>query len=281
MDGTDMIEILGSDDLKEIMRLTGQADSAPKERVGLPRLGINYDQETNEGEPLTRGDWKIMVDGRTLYAKEVTIQPLMRRFEYSVWDSEMNDGRGGFASKSVQTHDLRASFPDSTGGNKCGRLSRDEEESLDEGDPRVLLSRSVVCNQVIYGKISGDFKDETGNPVQLAEEPFVAYFKKSGFKPISDFIQSLSDQDKLMCQCRVLLRTHKNKRGSVVYWTPVPTLEGTVPLDGEDKNLMMKFEETIKGHNDMIMKQHTEASKRQLADEDYDLAADLKDADAA
>ena len=115
MDGTDMIEILGGDDLKEIMRLTGQADSAPKERVGLPRLGINYDQETNEGEPLTRGDWKIMVDGRTLYAKEVTIQPLMRRFEYSVWDSEMNDGRGGFASKSVQTHDLRASFPDSRG----------------------------------------------------------------------------------------------------------------------------------------------------------------------
>ena len=134
---------------------------------------------------------------------------------------------------------------------------------------------------MIYGKISGDFKDETGNPVQLAEEPFVAYFKKSGFKPISDFIQSLSDQDKLMCQCRVLLRTHKNKRGSVVYWTPVPTLEGTVPLDGEDKNLMMKFEETIKGHNDMIMKQYTEASKRQLADEDYDLAADFKDADAA
>ena len=126
MQGTEMVEILGGDDLKEIMRLTGQADNTPKERVGLPRLGINYDQESNEGEPLTRGDWKIMVDGRTIYAKEVTIQPLMRRFEYSMWDSEMNDGRGGFASKSVQTADLRASFPDSTGGNKCGRLSRDE-----------------------------------------------------------------------------------------------------------------------------------------------------------
>ena len=61
----------------------------------------------------------------------------------------------------------------------------------------------------------------------------------------------------------------------------MPTLEGTVPLGEEDKKLMMKFEETIKGHNDMIMKEHNEASKRKLADEDYDLAADLKDADAA
>jgi hypothetical protein len=31
----------------------------------------------------------------------------------------------------------------------------------------------------------------------------------------------------------------------------------------------------------MIMKEHVEASKKQLADEDYDLAADFKDADAA
>jgi hypothetical protein len=67
----------------------------------------------------------------------------------------------------------------------------------------------------------------------------------------------------------------------VIYWTPVPTLEGTVPLNEEDKKLMMKFEETINGHNDMIMKEHVEASKKQLADEDYDLAADFKDADAA
>ena len=281
MDGTEMVEILGGDDLKEIMRLTGQADDSPKERVGLPRLGINYDQESDDGEPLTRGNWKMMVDGRNVYAKEVTIQPLMRRFEYSVWDSEMNDGRGGFAAKSVQTDSLRASFPDSSGGNKCGRLSRDEEESLDEGDPRVLLSRSVVCNQVIYGKISGDFEYSAGNPVKLDKLPFVAYFKKSGFKPIADFIGSLSNQSKLMCQCRVLLRTHKNKRGSVIYWTPVPTLVDTVPLDSDDKDLMIKFEETINGHNQMILKEHGEASKKQLADEDYDLAADFKDANAA
>ena len=193
----------------------------------------------------------------------------------------MNEGRGGFAAKSVQAETLRASFPDSSGGNKCGRLPRNEEEALDESDPRVLLSRSVVCNQVIYGKISGTFNDASGEAVELDNLAFVAYFKKSGFKPIADFISSLSNQSKLMCQCKVLLRTHKNKRGSVIYWTPMPTLSGTVSLDTNDKDLMVKFEETINGHNDMIMKGHNEATKRQLENEDYDLAADFQDANAA
>jgi len=279
MTGTDIAEVLRADDMKELMRLTGQGDATPKERVGLPRLGINYDSESDDGETLVRGDWKIFIDGRNLYASTVSIQPLMRRFEYSVWDSEMNEGRGGFAAKSVQSETLRSAFPDSKGGNKCGRLSRDEEEGLDENDPKLLLSRSVVCNQVIYGKISGTFKDAAGNPVDVDHEPFVAYFKKSGFKPIADFIDSLSKQDKVMCLSQVQLKTHKNKRGSVIYWTPVPTLADTVPnLTEEDRLLLIKFDETVNGHNDAIMKEHKEAQKRILEEEDYDLAADFKEA---
>ena len=279
MTGTDIAEVLRADDIKELMRLTGQGDTTPKEKVGLPRLGINYDSESDDGESLVRGDWKIFIDGRNLYASTVFIQPLMRRFEYSVWDSEMNEGRGGFAAKSVQSETLRSAFPDSKGGNKCGRLSRDEEEGLDENDPKLLLSRSVVCNQVIYGKISGDFKDAAGNAVDVDHAPFVAYFKKSGFKPISDFIDSLSHQDKVMCHSLVQLKTHKNKRGSVIYWTPVPTLADTLPgLTEEDRLLLIKFDETVKGHNDAIMKGHKEAQKRILEDEDYDLAADFKEA---
>jgi hypothetical protein len=82
MDGTDIIEMnnemdalvaaLQSDNTEQLKKLTGQGDGGG-DRVGLPRLGINYDQETDDGNALTRGDWKIFVDGEFLYSPEVKI----------------------------------------------------------------------------------------------------------------------------------------------------------------------------------------------------------------
>ena len=105
-------------------------------------------------------------------------------------------------SKSVQKTSFGGTFPDSTGGNKCGRLTRDEENALDKDDPDYINSRAVVCNQVIYGRISGDFKDADGEVVTVKDEPMIAYFKRSGFKPIADFIDGLTKKNKLMAQVR-------------------------------------------------------------------------------
>lgn len=287
MDGTEIMEMnndmdalvsaLQNDDTDLLKKLTGQGDGGG-DRMGLPRLGINYDQETDDGNPLVRGDWKIFVDGEFLYSPEVKIQALMRMFEYSMWDAEMNDGRGGFSCKSVQKPKFDGTFPDTEGGNKCGRLTRQEEEQLDQQDPAYLKSRAVICNQVIYGTISGTFKNGAGNEVTLEKKPMIAYFKKSGFKPIADFINGLDRQDKLMAHCEINLRTHKNKKGSVVYWTPVPTLAGVVGLDNDDKQLVVKFDQTIRGHNEAVLREFKEAQKQMLSEDDSDLASDFTDA---
>lgn len=287
MDGTEIMEMnndmdalvsaLQNDDTALLKKLTGQGDGGG-DRMGLPRLGINYDQETDDGNPLVRGDWKIFVDGEFLYSPEVKIQALMRMFEYSMWDAEMNDGRGGFSCKSVQKPKFDGTFPDTEGGNKCGRLTRQEEEQLDQQDPAYLKSRAVICNQVIYGTISGTFKSGAGNEVTLEKKPMIAYFKKSGFKPIADFINGLDRQDKLMAHCEINLRTHKNKKGSVVYWTPVPTLAGVVGLDNDDKQLVVKFDQTIRGHNEAVLREFKEAQKQMLSEDDSDLASDFTDA---
>jgi hypothetical protein len=287
MDGTDIIEMnnemdalvaaLQSDNVEQLKKLTGQGDGGG-DRVGLPRLGINYDQETEDGNPLTRGHWKIMVDGEFLYAPEVKIQSLMRMFEYSMWDAEANEGRGGFSCKSVQKPSFGGTFPDTEGGNKCGRLTRDEEEKLSDQDPAYLKSRAVICNQVIYGTISGTFKDGAGKEVKIDKKPMIAYFKKSGFKPIADFINGLGRQDKVMAHCEITLRTHKNKKGSVTYWTPVPTLSGTVGLSEDDKHLVVKFDQTIRAHNDSVLREFKEAQKLLLSEDDSDLASDFANA---
>ena len=287
MDGTQIQEMysemdalvaaLQNDNTDELKKLTGQGEGGG-DRVGLPRLGINYDQETEDGNPLTRGHWKIMVDGEFLYAPEVKIQSLMRMFEYSMWDAEANEGRGGFSCKSVQKPSFGGTFPDTEGGNKCGRLTRDEEEKLSDQDPAYLKSRAVICNQVIYGTISGTFKDGAGNEVKINKKPMIAYFKKSGFKPIADFINGLGRQDKVMAHCEITLRTHKNKKGSVTYWTPVPTLSGTVGLSEDDKHLVVKFDQTIRAHHDSVLREFKEAQKLLLSEDDSDLASDFANA---
>ena len=287
MDGTQIQEMysemdalvaaLQNDNTDELKKLTGQGEGGG-DRVGLPRLGINYDQETEDGNPLTRGHWKIMVDGEFLYAPEVKIQSLMRMFEYSMWDAEANEGRGGFSCKSVQKPSFGGTFPDTEGGNKCGRLTREEEEKLNDQDPAYLKSRAVICNQVIYGTISGTFKDGAGNEVKIDKKPMIAYFKKSGFKPIADFINGLGRQDKVMAHCEITLRTHKNKKGSVTYWTPVPTLSGTVGLSEDDKHLVVKFDQTIRAHNDSVLREFKEAQKLLLSEDDSDLASDFANA---
>jgi hypothetical protein len=271
-----IVSAFNNDDMEAFMEASGQGGNTNRQ-VGLPRLNINYDAETEEGQTLPRGAWKMYLDGKFIYAEKVSVRFILRMFEYSLWDQET----GTFASKSVQNPTFSGMFPDTVGGNKCGRLTREEENNLDKDDPRYLASRAVVCNQVIYGKISGDFKDAAGNAVVISDQPVVAYFKRSGFKPIGDFINGLAKQKKLMQKCEVTLTTHRHKNGSVTFWTPVPTLAKEVDISQEDKDLMATFVDTVKGHNESVMNQHREAVKLIADDDDIDLAADFVDANAA
>ena len=108
--------------LESLMNLTGQSTTS-KSNQGLSRLNINYDVETEDGQTLTRGDWKMMYEGEMVYAKSVLIRPILRTYEWSVFDPEL----GNFKCKSVQKPTMSGDFPDTEGGNKCGRLSPQEE----------------------------------------------------------------------------------------------------------------------------------------------------------
>jgi hypothetical protein len=251
------------------MELTGQAKATSN--VGLPRLNINYDTETDDGTALTRGSWKMFIDGEFIYAKDVLIRPILRTFEWSVYDME----QGTFSCKSVQKPTLAGEFPDSSAGNKCGRLSLKEEEVLKDDDPLKVKSRSAVCNQVIYGQISGDFTKADGTKVDIKDKPFVSYFKRSGFRPIRDFIDGLTRQKKIMQKVVIKLATSRVKSGSVIYYVPVPTLHSEVQVSDTDKTLMKDFSETVKAHNENILIQNREALKLISPSEEQDLSADF------
>lgn len=277
MDDMDaIVNAFNNDDMETFMEASGQGGNSNRQ-VGLPRLNINYDAETEDGQTLPRGAWKMYLDGRFIYAEEVKVRFILRTFEYSLWDQET----GTFSSKSVQKPTLSGMFPSTDGINKAGRLTRDEEDALSKDDPAYLRSRAVVCNQVIFGKISGDFRTADGTEVKVEDQPVVAYFKRSGFKPIGDFISNLAKQKKLMQKCVISLKTHRHKNGSVTFWTPMPALVDEVSITQEDKDLMAMFADTVKGHNESVMNQYREAVKLIADDDDIDLAADFNDANAA
>ena len=256
-----LVSAFNDDDTTTFMELTGQAKATSN--VGLPRLNINYDTETDDGTALTRGSWKMFLDGEFIYAKDVLIRPILRTFEWSVYDME----QGTFSCKSVQKPTLA--------GNKCGRLSAKEEEGLSDDDPLKIKSRSAVCNQVIYGQISGDFTKADGTKVDIKDKPFVSYFKRSGFRPIRDFIDSLTRQKKIMQKVVIKLATSRVKSGSVTYYVPVPTLHSEVQVSDTDKALMKDFSETVKAHNENVLNQNREALKLISPSEEQDLSADF------
>ena len=267
-----LVQAFEAGDDQALMEATGQSTGGNRQ-VGLPRININYDAEDEDGKPLTRGEWKMMYEGKMVYAPSVDIQILLRTYEYSVWDQET----GSFSNKSVQKTLLSGDFPDSLGGNKCGRLTRDEEDALSKDDPAYLHSRSVVCNQVIYGKLTGDFVDADGNGVQIKDQPIISYFKRSGFKPVADFIDTLNKQKKVMQKCIANFSTQKNKKGSVTYWTPAVSFAKTTDIKEADKDLMRMFGDTVKAHNETVTNQYREAVKMVVTNDESDLASDFVD----
>jgi hypothetical protein len=267
---TNFVTAFDAGDEEALMKMSGQADVDSTPRVGLPRLTINYEAENDDGITLKRGAWRIWNGSGPVYADSVQIRPLMRTYEWSVWDQEEQK----FSCKSVQRTSLSGEFPDSAGGNKCGRLTRAEEEQLASDDPRVILSKSVSCNQVIYGIIDApDAADASGAPTPLESVPFMAYFKRSGFRPVREFIDNQLTRRKILMQKAVIeLSTEKQKNGGVIYWTPKLSLVKEVSITDTDKELIKQFAETVKGHNDSVMSEYKAAVKMAASDDDIDLA---------
>ena len=271
-----IVDAFSTDDNDTLMQVTGQKNSGGDRREGLSRININYDTETEDGQTLTRGDWKMFYNGEYVYAKEIYLRPILRTFEWSLFNAE----EGNFSCKSVQKPTMSGDFPDTEGGSKCGRLSSSEEEKLKEDDPLRLRSRSAVCNQVIYGVVSGKFTKGNKETIEVKDHPVVSYFKRSGFIPISDFINSLTKQKKIMQKCVMKIGTQRQKKGSVTYWTPVPALDSETNISDADKELMKKFAETVKGHNENIMNQYRDATKLVSPAKGDNLADDFNVANA-
>ena len=257
-----------TDDKDALLAALGQDGVTESKKSSLSSLRINYDADTEDGHTLKRGTWKVWNGSENVYADSVVINPMLRTFEYSIYDQE----EGAFTCRSVQRKKMTEAFPDNKGGLKCGRLTRNEEADLSEDDPRLLLSKSVTCNIIIYGQlVMKDAVNAAGEASPVENLPFVGYFKRSGFRPMNDFIQQKLGKIPLPTSL-VELKTKRMANGGVTYWIPQPELVKEVSFTPERKELMQKFLDTVGAANSKILGEHKEALKQSVSDEDIDLA---------
>ena len=263
--GMSLSEALKTGDKDLILKASGQ-NEVDQPKAGLARLNINYETDTDDGHTLKKGTWKVYYDGEFVYADSVHFHPYLRQYEWSVWDND----EGKFSSRSIQAESLDYQFPDTTGGNKCGRLTKSDEETLGADHPKTLASRLATCNQVFYGVISMEGKNAEGNSVVIKDYPVVVYFKRSGFRPAREAIQKLEKTP--LHTVTFNLTTQRQKMGSVVYFTPVFTRDKDADVNID---MLVMFEDTIKASNTMVMEQHKEAMKAKASEQEIDLAADF------
>ena len=258
-----------SDDKDQMLAAFGQDGVAETKQSGPASLRINYDADTEDGHTLKRGTWKIYNGSEMVYSDTVIINPMLRTFEYSIYDQE----EGAFTCRSVQRKKIQEAFPDNSGGFKCGRLTRQEADGLSDDDPRLLLSQSVMCNIILYGQLDmADAVNAAGEASPVKDLPFVAYFKRSGFRPMNDFIQNKLGNSILLPTALIELTTQRQSNGGVTYWTPKPSLIKEVSFTPERKELAKKFMDTVAASNNKIIEEHREAVKQIVSSEDVNLA---------
>ena len=272
LENTDNImDVVKSSDREALMALMGQGPSEDKPKTGLTRLNINYDTDDDEGNTLKKGTWKIFHEGEYVYADSVTFRPMARYYEWSVYDAEEQK----ISCRSTQEPSLEHQFPDTLGGNKCGRLTKSEETELGDEHPRTLASRLATCNQVFYAVISMKGKTASGKNVEVKDLPVVSYFKRSGFRPAREAIEKIPKGTAIFEQV-FELTTKRHKMGSVTYFTPIFTPTKTVKMTEDDFQLSGMFLQTIAASNHRILDEHKEARKQIASEKEVDLAADFK-----
>jgi len=269
------IEEVNDENLARIAAMIGQVDtSRPEAAAGLPRLAIEQQNENKEGDTLPKGSFRLRVGDKNVYSKEIEARFFVRYYSYDLWNQENPED----SIRTVLAPSLSDDFPDTSGGNKCGKLAKDEIANLSTNSLEHAIQKSIKCTQVIYGVITkADGANDGSEDVDLKGTPFIWSARGSAFMPVNTYIREVPS-NKIMFGQRVKIATKRNVNGSVIYYTPVFDKPQTIKVTDKDIELLNTFMEDIDKWNTRVLKQYNERKDTVLAREDLDIAQELESA---
>ena len=270
------IDEVNEENLAKVAAMIGQVDtSRPEVAAGLPRLAIEQQNENKEGDTLPKGSFRLRVGDQTVYSKEIEARFFVRYYSYDLWNQDNPED----SIRTVLAPSLSDDFPDTSGGNKCGKLAKDEIANLSTNSLEHAIQKSIKCTQVIYGTITKAEGAATadGEEVDLKGTPFIWSARGSAFMPVNTYIREVPS-NKIMFGQKVKIATKRNVNGSVIYYTPVFDKPQSIKVTDKDIELLNTFMEDINKWNTRVLKQYNERKDTVLAREDLDIAQELESA---
>ena len=271
------IEDFNDENVAKIAAMIGQVDVNSNTAVGLPRLAIEQQNETKEGETLPKGAFRLRIGDKSIYSKEMELRLFVRYYSYDLWNNEQPE----LSVRTVLAPSLSDDFPDTSGGNKCGKLSKDEASGLPVNSIEHAKQKSIKCTQAVYGVVTSapDAKTVEGEEVDLKGTPFIWSARGSAFMPVADYIREVPST-KLMFGQKAKLATKRHVNGSVIYYTPVFDKPKPVKVENGDIELLNTFMEDIDKWNVRVIKEYRDRKDAVLSRDDLDVANSLEAVDS-
>ena len=271
------IEDFNDENVAKIAAMIGQVDVNSNAAVGLPRLAIEQQNETKEGETLPKGAFRLRMGDKSIYSKEMELRLFVRYYSYDLWNNEQPE----LSVRTVLAPSLSDDFPDTSGGNKCGKLSKDEASGLPVNSIEHAKQKSIKCTQAVYGVVTSapDAKTVEGEEVDLKGTPFIWAARGSAFMPVANYIREVPST-KLMFGQKAKLATKRNVNGSVIYYTPVFDKPKPVKVENGDIELLNTFMEDIDKWNVRVIKEYRDRKDAVLSRDDLDVANSLEAVDS-
>jgi hypothetical protein len=252
-------------DMAKLMGMSADTEQAPKVST-LARLRISHtpimgESEVNgkkvKMEVVEGGTYKLEIpDGPTYYASKATIRPYVQRFMYKRFVMG-NDKTPNRYIKTVMADNLNIDLKDNDGGFNCGKPAGYIQDFKALPEKTQDLIRQIKRVRAVFGTVElVDPVDASGNPVEVAEMPFIYEVEnRDAFKTIGGVFTKLGKMRRLPPMHYVTLTTSEQSlpNGNSFYLPEVQLdLQNTLDLDDDAQETLGNFLAWITNYNEYI-----------------------------
>lgn len=235
-------------------------------------------------EVVSGGTYRLDIpDGPNYYANSIIIRPYLQRFMYKRF-VKGSDKTPNKYIKTIMADNLNIDLKDSEGGFNCGKPAGYIKDFKALPEKMQELIKQIKRVRVVFGTAElKDPVDESGNPVEVAETPFIWEIEnRDAFKLVGDSFTKLAKMKRLPVQHLITANTQERKlpNGNSFY-LPVVSLDvtNTLSLTDTEQQMFADFIGWVDNYNTYIVNAWSEKANQHMDDDDVDVVDDFVDID--
>lgn len=273
------ITTVNNDELAALAAMTGaSASSLTGSGDYIPQLKVNYDDEDEQHRELKTGLFFVTDQDVAVYAKTVTIRPLLHHFQWTKYDDVVKK----VTNRTILITNFRQEPRDELGTVKCGK----PKSVVLQNDPELKKKfEDVTCYRTVHVLVDYDGVDADGNKVSVRNVVACLRLKGANFAPFDEEFLNLMPKGSNLWDFSINLSTEKKKNGASTYY--VIHFKGDfntrLPVDSDIVDTITALHERIVTQNNSIEDKYSKARSLATLDAsamsaiDGDLASDFNE----